>query len=572
MLIACGTPSIFGNYGGTRDFDLDGALLFKGDERRIDCSYAGFYNVGNWWEPDVDHLIALLLEAHDMSDGTYRSLSLNGVRLVRSKFSWRTTSLAIREALVADAERKAACARAAVVGSLVSAEDVAVAPAPSRLRGMGTRNLRRVGYLCSFFADQLDSGGLKYAIKATNQLVRSRSARVREAYWPLPRNFRVFWGAPSRKSSIERRKGVLFIGYAEGELGIGQAFRSDLCAAAGADIHFAVYPFRVGVETRLTSPFMPERYDKKHAYDINVIEVAADQCQVVFRSIDSRVTRDSYNVLRTYWELPNAPEAWRPMLNGIDEIWAPNGFVADAFREIFRGPINLIPPTVDVGEGPYPARDYYGMDARRFYFLFSFDYFSSPYRKNPLGVLEAFRIAFPNRSENVGLVLKSSGTVGHYPEIRKAIQHASAADPQILILDRNLPRRDMLGLVRAADAYVSLHRSEGFGLGIAEALSFGRIVVGTNFSGNTDFLTEQTGFPVPYTFRPVDSDEYPWQRGQVWAEPDVAEAARIMHEVFDAPECALKRAASGQMLVKHKYGLAAVGQAMQMRFVELLKT
>ena len=154
----------------------------------------------------------------------------------------------------------------------------------------------------------------------------------------------------------------------------------------------------LGLKRGSPAHFMPERYDKKHAYDINVIEVAADQCQVVFRSINTRVTRDSYNVLRTYWELPNAPEAWRPMLNGIDEIWAPNGFVADAFREIFRGPIDLIPPTVDVGEGPYPARDYYGMDARRFlYFLFSFDYFSSPYRKNPLGVLEAFRIAFPNR-------------------------------------------------------------------------------------------------------------------------------------------------------------------------------
>ena len=225
-------------------------------------------------------------------------------------------------------------------------------------------------------------------------------------------------------SPIEHRKGVLFIGYAEGDLGLGQCFRDDLSAAVHADLPFAIYPFNVGVETRLIGPFMPERYDKTHAYDVNIIEVAPDQTPVVLRSVDLRLTHDTYNVLRTYWELPNAPRAWRQMLEDIDEIWAPSAFVANAFRHIFSGPITLIPTTVDVGDGPWKGREDFGMEPERFYFLFSFDYFSSPYRKNPLGVLEAFQRAFPNGSENVGLIIKSIGHVDHFPDIKETIRQA----------------------------------------------------------------------------------------------------------------------------------------------------
>ena len=185
------------------------------------------------------------------------------------------------------------------------------------------------------------------------------------------------------------------------------------------------------------------------------------------------------------------------MLEDIDEIWVPNGFVGEAVRQVFAGPITIIPPTVDVGGVPARRRKDFGMEAERFYFLFSFDYFSSPYRKNPLGVVEAFQRAFPNGRENVGLIIHCIGQVDRYADIHKAIQQASAADSRIQISDRSFSHNDMLGLIHSADAYVSLHRSEGLGMGMAEAMAFGRIVIGTNFSGNADFLTEQTGFPVP---------------------------------------------------------------------------
>src|SRR5262245_38594668 len=111
-----------------------------------------------------------------------------------------------------------------------------------------------------------------------------------------------------RAAKLEHRKGILFIGYAEGDLGLGQSFRSDLLAAQHTGLPFSVYPFNVGIETRRIGPFMPERYDKTHAYDVNIIEVAPDQLPAVLGSVDPRITYYTYNVLRTYWELPRAPK------------------------------------------------------------------------------------------------------------------------------------------------------------------------------------------------------------------------------------------------------------------------
>ena len=121
-----------------------------------------------------------------------------------------------------------------------------------------------------------------------------------------------------------------------------------------ADLPFGVYPFRAGIETRLLEPFMPERYDENHSYDLNVIVVAADQMPSVLNSIDGRLLNNSYNVLQTFWELPKAPKAWRGILRSIDEIWAPNNFVANAFRPLFSGPITLIPPVVRRWRGAFP--------------------------------------------------------------------------------------------------------------------------------------------------------------------------------------------------------------------------
>jgi glycosyltransferase involved in cell wall biosynthesis len=584
--MACGTPAIFGNFGATADFVIPGALAFDGTLVKADYSDKGFSDVGNWWEPSVEQLTKLLFEANDMDGARYRQLSDAGVRAIRTRFSWREASMAIRRALIVEDEGKLLTTDSRRHDDTGSADTVVVLPEPmpdtppartkSQVRSAVARATRRTGFLLGFFADNLEPYGWRYAWMMSSKRLLAPYLKTR-AKWlkqQVTRPSQTPSSANAAQVPLEseaKRQGVLFIGYAEGALGLGQAFRANLIAAEAAELPFAIYPFRVGIETRMLKPFMQKRYDENHAHAVNVIAVACDQVPVVFESLNPGLLKDSYNILCPYWELPRAPEAWRLNLANIHEIWAPNTYIANAFAHIFDGPIVVMPPAMEDTSGDHPGRAHFGMNEGRFYFMFSFDYFSSPFRKNPLAVLDAFKRAFPHGDENVGLAIKSTGAPDHFPEIKAVFQEAANHDPRILMFDKNMSRAEMLGLIRASDAYVSLHRAEGFGLGMAEAMTFERIVIGTDFSGSTDFLTDKTGYPVPYDLRPVESHEYPWSEEQSWAEPDVDAAADIMRRVAINQSEGASRARAAREWIEKNYSPDAVGMAMKARLEALFK-
>jgi glycosyltransferase involved in cell wall biosynthesis len=210
------------------------------------------------------------------------------------------------------------------------------------------------------------------------------------------------------------------------------------------------------------------------------------------------------------------------------------------------------------------------MDLDRFYFMFSFDYNSSLERKNPLGVLRAFQAAFPNLSEDVGLVIKSTG--GHdYASLKAEIYRVAHQDRRILIIDATMSRSEILSLVGQSDCYVSLHRSEGFGLGMAEAMGLGTVVIGTDYSGSTDFLSSRTAFPIRYVLRQVREGEYVFGVGQKWAEPDESAAAEAMQRVFHDPSERRTRAAAAKALVELRYSRETAG-AVAIRRLEQIHT
>jgi glycosyltransferase involved in cell wall biosynthesis len=368
-----------------------------------------------------------------------------------------------------------------------------------------------------------------------------------------------------------RKPGVLFIGYVEANLGLGEALRSILRALVHTSLQFGVLPFRKGVEARLGPPFMEEKYDFANVYDINVIHVAVDQLPRVFSRVARWRFKNSYNVLRTYWELPEAPANWGSMLSSIDELWAPNTFVAGAFRKIFPGPITVVPPIIDVAVERYQSRGELGLDMDRFYFMFSFDYYSFPERKNPMGVVRAFRQAFPDLTENVGIIIKSIGPKSLYGEIGEHLRDASIEDARIRIVENVVSREGMLSLIRSSDCYVSLHRAEGFGLGMAEAMALGKAVIGTNFAGNTDFLSEETGYPIDYILRPIPPSHYPWSDNQLWAEPSEKSAAEAMRRVFCDDADRRLRADAGKRFVETKYGKDRVAMILDKRINEILR-
>jgi len=372
---------------------------------------------------------------------------------------------------------------------------------------------------------------------------------------------------------LPRKPSVLFVGYAEAALGIGESFRNLLSALDAAGLSFSIYPFSRNVETRLIGPFLEHRYDLVAPHDITVAYMAVDQLPYCFEELNLQFAGSGYTILQTFWELPGAPQAWLPLLEKVDELWVPNTFVADAFRRIFERTITIIPTCVEVLKPKDTnLRQSMGLESGRFYFLYSFDYYSGSARKNPLGVILAFAYAFPDLETNVGLVIKTTGPGELDPTVFQLLENFARVDRRVKVLNRFMARDQMVALLDVCDCYLSLHRSEGFGLGMAEAMALHKPVVGTDFSGNKEFLSEETGFPVPYVMRPLMPGEYPMGEGESWAEPDLEAAIDRMRSVFRDPREGRARAQRGADLIARRNSAEVLAGIVDKRLREIRRT
>ncbi len=461
------------------------------------------------------------------------------------------------------------------IGRRDTTEALAAAGSVSPARSAAARKVMAAGRLTERFGSTWEEKGLRAAGRTVASELRFfLSARAAAPASAPPSAAPVAPPPPARPATAARPEppladSTLLVGYIDAQLGLGQSLRGLARAMAATPCRFAICPVGLGVEGRRGEPYMPERYDTVGAHQVNVLEVATNELPNVRAHLGEYHFDRSYNILRTYWELSRAPELWRPNLVGIDEMWAPTRFVADSFRPIFDGPITVVPPCIDL---PQPAADgaaQFGLDPARFHFLFSFDYYSFPQRKNPLGVVRAFRRAFPDPRTPVGLIVKSTGAAGHFPDVKQALRQAANRDGRIVVIDESLTRDEMLALMAASGCYVSLHRSEGFGLGMAEAMALGKPVIGTDYSGSTDFLTPETGFPVACTLRPVRPDEYVHTEDQVWAEPDETACAAAMASAVADPPGTASRAEAGRRFIAEHFGPPAVGALVQHRLAAI---
>ncbi|MEL6768284.1 MAG: hypothetical protein AAFP17_13965 [Pseudomonadota bacterium] len=273
---------------------------------------------------------------------------------------------------------------------------------------------------------------------------------------------------------------------------------------------------------------------------------------------------DLYAIAFLLWELEALPEAHHLCLELVDEIWCPSRYVADLYAPHTEARVTTIGKGIRL---PAPARidrQRFGIPERAFVFLVTFDFHSSVERKNPLAAVRAFRQAFDGAwgDRAVRLVIKTTPPVpGHWGDpngMWPAILAEAEADPRILIIAEHLPFAELIGLIAEANCLVSPHRAEGFGYMPAYALMLGRPVIGTDYSGPRDFLTAETGYPVPWQPRPVAAGESILPvRGAHWADIDVVALAEAMRRVRDRPGEARTRAAAGQAFMRRDYSIEA---------------
>ena len=219
----------------------------------------------------------------------------------------------------------------------------------------------------------------------------------------------------------------------------------------------------------------------------------------------------------------------------VNEVWVGSRFTQNAFSAKSPVPVVYIPPPIVSRRSAGFSRSYFNLPAGRFLFLMMCDANSFLERKNPLGVVRAFKQAFASEDASVALVLKVTGLENLRPELQEIREEISGYQ-NIYVLNRTMAREEIDSLLACVDCLVSLHRSEGFGLIPAEAMSLGKPVILTNWSGNTDYMTADNCIGIDYKLVRLDKDYGPYKAGQYWAEPDVEQAASWMKRLAREPE------------------------------------
>lgn len=362
--------------------------------------------------------------------------------------------------------------------------------------------------------------------------------------------------------------GVNLLGYARGEFGIAENVRSYARALAQEKHPFAIFNFDVGVASRQDDHSMDRYFSETLDYADNVFFINADQMPIARKGLGREAFAGRRNVGFWVWELEKFPHEWHTSFDLVDEIWVPTAFVRNAVGTATDKPVLRMPKAIEFEAPTGMGRAYFGLPPGKFVFLYSYDFNSFVARKNPEAVIDAFKRAFPVALDDVVLVMKSTNGA-RFPDRLAGIAHAASNDPRIIIRDAFLTREEMFGLQNSVDCYVSLHRAEGFGLGMAECMYLGKPVIATGYSGNLDFMDRDNSLLVDCRMVPVHEGEYPHWQGQQWADADVAHAARLMRQVFDDNELARRVGAAAASSIRKSNSRAACAEAMISRFAEI---
>lgn len=373
--------------------------------------------------------------------------------------------------------------------------------------------------------------------------------------------------SPANTSDKVLREGINMIAYIRAEMGLGEAARNNASAMDRAGIEFAIMNFESGNPARMLDFNWVHREVKSPVFSVNLIHINPDHLHRVFDELPDGFFENRYNIGFWAWELPEIPLDWLPAFKRLHEIWVPSEFVRKAVSKHSSIPVVRIPHCVVVeANGVVMSRSQLGIPDGVFVFLVMFDPRSITARKNPDGAIAAFMRAFAPSDTHVLLLLKVKEPE---PGVLRALEERLAGWPNIRLVSQHCDRAQTNALLTLSDAVVSLHRSEGFGLVPAEAMALGKCAILTNWSGNTDYMTPDNCIPVGYELTVLDQDHGPYQKGQVWAEPDLDDASRAMRALAEDPDRARRIGEAARVHMATHFSPAAVGAMMQARLEQI---
>ena len=362
--------------------------------------------------------------------------------------------------------------------------------------------------------------------------------------------------------------GVDVIGLFNAEDGIGQSGRLLVDSLRSCNTPVSTVTYRK-TESRQSSEYESEDIGR---YKVVITAVNAELLGPIREKFGTDFFKDTYKIGQWFWELETAPSWYKDAYKFVDELWAPTQFIKEMLQRdaprnviITHMPLSLQTPKVDATL----SRKDFGLDGR-FLFLFVFDFRSVMKRKNPLGLVAAFRRAF-QLNEGPVLVIKCVNGEKRPSEFSELLKAVEGMD-DVIVINEYFEAEKSAALMNLCDCYVSLHRSEGLGLTIAEAMLLGKPVIATGYSGNLDFMSPDTSYMVPWKRVKVGKGAEAYSSRATWAEPNIDVAAEMMRSVYENPEQARAKALSGQRDLEQRFTHEIVGARMKARLEEIWET
>ena len=401
------------------------------------------------------------------------------------------------------------------------------------------------------------------ALRLTALTTSAKPATAAELIYDFSRRH-----APFRAEFARRHAhlGLNIVGFLTADLGLGESARCMVRAADAAAIPSSLVPLKLNCKNRLGDPTYSARLTNENPHDVNIIHVDPPASRDLDHHHGKSFRAGKYNIAYFAWELPEFPDDWVPSFDYYDEIWCPSDFARAAIAEksplpvlTFPHAITVTPPTEDT----LTLRARLGLPGTPFLFLTLFDLNSYAERKNPSAALAAFRESGLSAT-TANLVIKVQNLAGNEADFAR-LQAVAATIPGIHFITETLSRADICALEAACDVFVSLHRSEGFGLAVAECMALGKPVISTDWSATAEFVNLNNGCPVRAPLITLKSNHGPYAKGQTWADPEIAHAAAHMRTLFADRALCARLGAAARITITEKFSPAIIGARYRRR-------
>ncbi|UHA72287.1 glycosyltransferase family 4 protein [Paenibacillus sp. 481] len=362
--------------------------------------------------------------------------------------------------------------------------------------------------------------------------------------------------------------GVNVFGLARAEMGIGQALRLGALSLIDAQIPITIQNYPL-LRTARQQDYTLIGYTQEPAkHEINLMYMNPDLMPEARQYFGEQSFNGKHNIAYWHWELPEFPADFDFAFSHVDEVWVPSEYVRSSIAERSPVPVVTIPHGIVTAPIAPVTRSSLGVPDDKYIFLTMFDTYSIMERKNPEAVLEAFLQAFGPTRSDVCLIIKTNcpqNGDAAYEQFKSVAQSIS----NVIWLDKSLTRHETWALIDLADCFVSLHRAEGFGLSLAEAMSLGKPTIATRWSGNLEFMNDENSYLVNADIVPVGTNQGPYGAHQQWAQPSITEAAERMQHVIHNTYDSFRIGQQAQRHIAEHFSVAVSGQRMRDRLAQI---